>query len=168
MIKKCIKCNHVSPDWRGSDAEACPACGVVYGKAEPVAAARPSAVPPLPPAARRAPATAAAGRLSVLPGDDTAGEASAFVQRLRAQGHYPAFRSLVGVGALLGYVFAAVLAIGSVASGWKSGSWGLGLGGSAVALVVFVFIKAAKEASLMLADLSDAAVRLAQRQAREP
>jgi len=60
-------------------------------------------------------------------------------------------------------VLAAIVGIGAVVSGF-SGSLAAAVGGIVFACLIVIFARFAKEASLMLADLSDAMVRMAERQ----
>ncbi|ASI68517.1 hypothetical protein BA022_08080 [Diaphorobacter nitroreducens] len=78
---------------------------------------------------------------------------------MREQTLYPAWRKVVGFFAILGYIVAAVLAV-SVFFSANGSTWVLLVGWGIAALVALV-AKVGKELSLMLADLSDAAVHLA-------
>lgn len=93
-------------------------------------------------------------------------ELSAFARKLRAATLYPTFRQLVGVFYALGLVLAALCLLGAfIALFTGSGAAKVGgfLGGLFLALLSAVIAKASKEMSLMLADLSDAAVLIAAR-----
>ena len=149
MLKICAKCNHPNPDATGSDVDACPACGAIYAKVQQTFGANPAMAAAAPRAARR----------SVRVGRDVP-----FIERLRADSHYPAFRTVVGVFAILGYVVAALGFVGGIIAGMGGGGPGAILGGFVFACVIGVLAKVAKEASLMLADLSDAMVRMAEKQ----
>ena len=150
MLRICAKCNHPNPDATGSDVDACPACGAIYAKVQQTFGANPAV-------AAAAPRAAARRSVRVDPGVP-------FIDRLRTEGHYPAFRTVVGVFAIIGYVVAGLTLLGAVITGWRGGGVGVFLGGVVFACVIGVFAKVAKEASLMLADLSDAMVRMAERQ----
>ena len=145
MLKICAKCNHPNPDATGADTDACPACGAIYAKVQQSFSARAEA-----PAA--APRTAAR-RGATVP----------FIERLRADSQYPTFRQVVGLFSVIGYVLAAIVGIGAVVTGF-SGSVAAAAGGIVFACLIVIFSRFAKEASLMLADLSDAMVRMAERQ----
>ncbi|MBI5277457.1 MAG: hypothetical protein HY854_13460 [Burkholderiales bacterium] len=69
MAKTCIKCGYVRRETDTGPDYACPACGVVYAKAEAAAAARPP--PPRPVQAQPPPAIA----------DDAKARADALVQQ---------------------------------------------------------------------------------------
>ncbi len=158
MQKTCIKCGHINPNAMGLDTDSCPKCGVIYAKAQPPLsrtggrAAAPATVASAWPS-HRAPAAPRAA----VPSD-------AYIDRLRAQSHYPAFRTVAGIFAILGYVVAALVLIAAIFASTRGGGAGAGLGGLVFACVIAVFAKVAKEALLMLADLSDATVRMAERQ----
>lgn len=93
---------------------------------------------------------------------------SAFLARLRADSNYPTFRSVVSVFAALGYVLAALVAIASLVALFKGGVFFIGgsLLGLAFALFIVVMTRMSKEMSLMVADGSDALVRMAERSER--
>lgn len=88
---------------------------------------------------------------------------SPFVDRLRRESLYPTFRAMVKVSFWLGIGAAAFGVIGAMVA--------LRGNDSAVPLLItlamatgwLVFVLLAREAALMIADLSDAAVRMAQR-----
>lgn len=70
----------------------------------------------------------------------------------------PFWRKLVGIVTILGYILAAFLLIAAFITISKA-SVTAGLVGIVLALFVAVMARVGKEASLMLADLSDASVR---------
>ena len=82
---------------------------------------------------------------------------------MRMHSNYPTFRSVVGLFAWVGYLIAALVAIGSFISMVKM-NVASGLMGLAFALLLLICTRVSKEASLMLADGSDALVRMAARQ----
>jgi len=142
MLRICAKCSHPNPDATGAATDACPACGAIYSKVQAaVSNATPSATAPRRSARGDAP----------------------FIDRLRAHSQYPTFRQVVGLFSVIGYVLAAIVGIGAVVSGF-SGSLAAAVGGIVFACLIVIFARFAKEASLMLADLSDAMVRMAERQ----
>ena len=152
MLRICAKCNHPNPDATGSDVDACPACGAIYAKVQAFGVKPEQAV--------GAPRAAARRSVRVDP-------SVPFIDRLRTESHYPAFRTVVGVFAILGYVVAGLTLLGAVIAGWRGGGGAAAIiGGLVFACVICIFSKVAKEASLMLADLSDAMVRMAERQER--
>ncbi|HOE43144.1 MAG TPA: hypothetical protein PLB25_16165 [Rhodoferax sp.] len=140
MKKTCIKCNHVNLSATGDDTEACPACGVIYAKAQPPLA-RPAVTPSVKRAQRNEP----------------------FIDRLRDESLYPTFRQVVTIFHVLGQILAVLFFLGGLVSGYKMGNTGMMVGSTIGAIFMSVFFRVAKEASLMLADMSDATVRLAQR-----
>lgn len=155
MRKTCIKCGHVNPEASGDIVEACPKCGVIYAKAEaamlkPVA--RPERVSELP------------SMPAPLPPRSTYHEPVPFIDQLRSESLYPSFRSVVSLLYWLGVVAAGCVLVGSLYALIAQGNIVAGAMGTAFAIFIFVMSKAGKEASLMIADMSDATVRMAQRQ----
>lgn len=168
MSRICMKCDHVamgSPD-------ACPSCGAIYSKVEEALAkgrqVRPARssfgdeplgtveVPPVTEPRASGQEKAAMARLARSYDD----EPDPFIKLLRRESNYPTFRSVVGVFFWIG-VFGAV-GVALIALFKAEGAVMLGtLVGALVMLIVLGFMR---EASLMLADLSDAAVRMAERE----
>ena len=157
MNRTCLKCGHANAAATGSELEACPACGAIYSRVEAAAAQR-GAQPTRP---VRAPQTTPsfAAAPAGLRGTDRDG---AFLDQLRAESNYPTFRSVIGVFTLVGYVLAALTAAGAVFSMAKV-NIGAGLLGLAVAVFIVIMTRMGKEMSLMVADASDALVRMAAR-----
>ena len=83
-----------------------------------------------------------------------------FAERMRSESLYPFWRKLVGLVTILGYVLAAILLIAALIS-MSNASMTTGMVGIGVAVFVAVITRVGKEASLMLADLSDATIHLA-------
>ena len=148
--RRCPKCQHVNPQSTMDIHEACPSCGAIYSRVEAyLRAEKERAGPPsrsvsastLPKAQHARPATRLAG--------------PDFVTHMRAESLYPTFRMLVKLGTWFFYFLAVVAVVGTFVN-TNSGSvkFGVLLG----ALAVGVLVTAAKEASLMLADMSDATV----------
>lgn len=144
MEKTCIKCGHINPRATGAATDGCPKCGAIYAKLQQVFGSQPE---------QAAVASQAAVRRTL---------AAPFIDRLRSESQYPAFRSVVGAFCLFGYVVAVLVLVGAATGAWR-GEFGVFLGGLVGAIAIGVFAKVAKEASLMLADLSDAMVRVAER-----
>lgn len=140
MQKTCIKCNHVNPTATGADTEACPRCGVIYAKAQPTLAR---------------PQTAPSGKRRQ--------GAEPFIERLRADSLYPTFRSIVNIAHVLGQILAVLVLVTGLIGGYNLSSPGTAVGTLIAAIFISVLSRVAKEASLMLADMSDATVRMAQR-----
>ena len=166
--KSCLKCGHEA-DVADAPHAACPACGAIYAKVEEAvrsgrvvrrggggaeSAFSESAFA----ASRPAPARAGAARREAGRSDT-----QTFVQRMRAQSLYPTWRQLVGFLAVVGYGVAALILLGGVVGVWQGGVLGIPilLGSVVVALFVVLITRVSREGWLMLADLSDAAVRLA-------
>ena len=77
-----------------------------------------------------------------------------YLEAIRNNSCYPTFRGFVGFFTLIGYLIAAVIAIGSI----FSGQIGAILIGCAVATITALLFRVAKEMSLMLADIADATI----------
>ena len=168
-----MKCDHIamgSPD-------ACPNCGAIYAKVED-AAARGKPIRPARSAAASTKDTSAPTTLSQVDAPSRALDKPAparaermpaepsepFVKLMRRESLYPTFRSVVSIFFWLGILFvfvSAALAVFSMRGAVMAGT----LAGLAMVVVLLSFMR---EASLMLADLSDAAVRMAERQEERP
>jgi hypothetical protein len=151
MLLKCIKCGHVNQAAKGTDDEACPQCGAIYSKASSTASrpvtrtATPSILPPL-----------------TTPHIEDAGQhARDYVGEMRGRSLYPAFRAVAELGYWIGIVAAVLIFFAGVGL-MITKSFFQGIAVVGLAAFVLLFAKAVREASLMLADLSDAAVRMAQ------
>lgn len=163
--KQCLKCNHVTT-FEGSPPLACPECGAVYSKVEE---ALRSGAP-----MRTRNATADSGFAnSALPTpkawsaisqtrDEDGLDVHAFAKNMRNDSLYPAWRKIVGFFTILGYVVAVILLIAAFVVG-RDSVWSLLVGFGSAAMIALA-AKVGKELSLMLADLSDATVRIAARQ----
>lgn len=166
MQRKCLKCGHTNGTSTGDALEACPQCGAIYSRVEAALAARaagdPRAAMPRPAAASPASQPRAPARNNV--------DMRGFAETLRSESLYPTFRSLVK----LFYWFWMVLAFCTFAGMLLMVFRGSGIEriGSTIGMVLlsmfFVLMaRLTSEMSLMLADLSDAAVRLAANQSQE-
>lgn len=153
MQLTCPKCHHVNPAATGRTDEPCPSCGVIYAKA--IASAVRSV---------GAPGDTAPGRPRRGPGKATRAEGN-FIDELRADSAYPAFRTVVSVATVLGYLVAACMALGAVIAAWPMEKPGLLAVGLLMAAVIFVITRVFKEMWFMLADMSDATIRMARQQA---
>ena len=94
---------------------------------------------------------------SLLPHSDRRG----FVKLLRSESLYPTYRTVVNVAFGLGVVIATLCVAGGVVTSRDSGTATPLLIAIAAALGWMVLVVLAREAALMIADLSDAAVRIA-------
>lgn len=83
-----------------------------------------------------------------------------FAEQLRSESLYPAFRTVIKLIYIFGMVLTALVLVAGLFMATKSGP-GAAVGGVIAAGLLFVIFKVSKEVSLMVADLSDAAVRLA-------
>lgn len=160
--KTCKKCGHTAT-YNGLEPQSCPACGAIYAKVEEALRAAADA------RANRNAAAAAAAQNSRLPSAQAADmqrdargmvDVHAYAAGMRDDSLYPFWRKLVGIVTILGYILAAILLIAAFITISKA-SVTAGLVGIVLALFVAVMARVGKEASLMLADLSDASVRLA-------
>lgn len=156
MIKTCQKCGHQNPTATGAQLEACPVCNAIYSRVEAaISEGKLTAFVQQ----KIQPAAAANLRQEAKPAKRERNNGQPFIETLRAGSHYPNFRAIIGIFALLGYVVAAICAISAVMAGSSIMLTG---GGIVLAAFIVVVSKVSKEAALMLADLSDAAVVIAQ------
>ena len=153
--KKCLKCGHVAV-FDVLDPLSCVECGAVYSKVHEALRGD-----PLP---RTRSALGSGGPSSRFPSASRGAGASAhaFAERMRDESLYPTWRQLVGIVAMLGYALAAVALLAALIALFK-GSVAVGFAGLCGAVLLAVVARVGKEASHMLADLSDASVRLAAR-----
>jgi hypothetical protein len=148
--KKCIRCSkcEVTTTFAEAPPEACPSCGAIFGKLETTIAARANA---------RLKPSAAAKKFAVTPG--------AFIETLRAKSNYPTFRAVTSVIHVIGQIMALLALLFGVFGG--HGPRGI-ITGVVTAIVLHLAFRFGKEATLMLADLTDAAVTMAQRDSASP
>lgn len=155
MLKTCQKCGHPNAAATGDPMEACPECGAIYSRvAAAMAAKAESNVPGF-----------RDSRMAEQSVNNTAvDDVSGFAERMREVSLYPTFRGLVRLIYLVWMVLAVLTLLGGVAA-FVSGSGAARVGGliGGVFFAVFfaVIAKVTREAALMLADLSDAAVHIA-------
>lgn len=150
--RRCPKCQHINPQATMADDEACPSCDAIYSrveaylKAEQERSGAPSrSFSAIQPRTKAQPIHRTAERM-VDP---------EFVATMRAESLYPTFRSLVRITTWLIYLLAVVtgfVAIFRVEDGTARISMLVG------AITMAVIATAAREAALMMADVSDAAV----------
>ena len=147
--KQCLKCGH-NAEFPGAPPLACPKCGAIYSKVEQALADQGSE------------RTSAAGPASRLPVTQaTVVDVHTFAADMRSDSLYPTWRMLVGIATVVAYVMALVILLGAI-FGSKDNNltfWG----GIVLAVLIVIFAKAGKELNLILADLSDATVRIAAR-----
>lgn len=167
--KQCLKCNHTTT-FEGEPPLACPECGAVYSKVEE--ALRNGA-----PMRPRNPTADSGFANSVLPTpkvwsaisqnrNEESVDVHTFARSMRSESLYPAWRKIVGFFTIFGYLIAVVLLVGAFVSG-RGSVWTMAIGLGAAAMIALA-AKVGKELSLMLADLSDAAVRLAAQRESKP
>lgn len=161
MIKTCPKCDHVNRNATGAVDEECPNCGVIYAKAQPpLSRGRVASSPITYPAGARPeplPSRPAVSRFAPLEDDD---QRAGFVDDMRRGSLYPSFRRLTHVAYLLGVGIAAILFIAAVVQLFI-GSLLTGFASATAGALLLVAVMVGREMSLMLADLSDAMVRVA-------
>ena len=160
MNRTCLKCGQNNAAATGDELEACPACGAIYSRVEAAFSARSAGVDR--PQVSRAPTSSGFGSRNGRRADDE--DIHAFAETLRADSLYPTFRSLVKLIYWFLIVLAALSAIGSLMAlftGNGVGRIGGFIGGVFVSLFFVLIARLTSETSLMLADLSDAAVRIA-------
>lgn len=157
MAITCPKCGYQrTPNDINIPATECPRCGVIYAKAQPPAPRPAPRTSPAPPASTYGPVDPQPSFLS--------NAAGTFLEELRERSHYPAFRSVVTLVYLFGIVIAVAALVGSLVVLFARGLVVPGIIGLVSAFFIFVMAKAGKEASLMVADLSDATIFMAQHQ----
>lgn len=156
MIRNCLKCGHSNQQATGDELEACPSCGAIYSRVEAAWGTRP--------AAPRAPQVAEAPRPVPVTREEAEVSIDTFAVRLRQTSLYPTFRNLVQVFYWALVLLAALFFLGAVIGVWKAeGTAAVGtfFFGITAGLFFLIVAKVSREMSLMLADLSDAAVRIA-------
>ena len=169
MQRKCLKCGHINSAATGDALEACPQCGAIYSRVEAALAARAAAGPNSVPARPMPPSQPPAQPTARRPQSRTEKELDVadFAEKMRSASLYPTFRSLVKLISLFWMALAVGAAIVAVVVLFKGN--GIGritgvLGGVFSCLFCILVARLTSEMSLMLADLSDAAVRIAAKQ----
>lgn len=156
MSKRCPGCKRVSEV--EASVGACPKCSALYIGPE---------------VAERSQAAPAGTRIDpALEGEVPARRnvrpivgADQFVGKLRSESIYPTFRGFVQISYVVGLLLAACCAIGGVIALFKTDRGGAGFGlGIALAILFVLMARLFKEMWLMLADMSDAIVRMARNQ----
>ena len=145
----CPKCRKLNSQPTGAPDEACPHCGVIYSKA------RPSAHRPPPPPPQQVGQHTTPNRTS------HSGLELDFLTRLRSDSAYPAFRAVIGLATLFGYILAVLSVVGGLIAAWKGAGLGTAIGAVVIGAVLYIVTRVFKEMWLMLADLTDATIRVA-------
>lgn len=178
--RSCKKCGHLNLQATHADLEACPECGAIYARVEaalrdgktvaPPPQAHQPAPAPMPPVTPTAitpikiPQVAATAiPPPPIPAPTIAPKeppSRPYIEELRDQSNYPTFRSFIGFCAGFGYIVAGFFGIAALVSIPKSNAMATS-GAFALAIFFYILSKFGKEATLMLADLSDAAVVMA-------
>lgn len=158
--KTCRKCGETTA-YSVMEPLSCMGCGAVYRKVEEAlqraSEAQPSKLPQMPQMPQM-PQLAAAVRAMGRSGG--VGGHYDYIYLLRSESLYPTWRQLVTLVTLLWYVVAALMLLGGLITAFK-GSFYAGIGGACGALFIAIVAKVGKELAFMLADLSDATVRMA-------
>lgn len=164
--KKCLKCGHVA-SFEGSPPQACPGCDAIYAKVEaaaqgsaPLRAAAPKDNPYVAPVSMRPPAGKTGSASSKR--HRSTGAVADFAAVMRSESLYPTWRELVKWVTLFWYAVAAISLIGTVIG--SKAAFVPTLIAFGAALFIVIVARVSKELSLMLADMSDAAVRIAARE----
>lgn len=152
--KQCLKCGH-SVSYQDAPPTACPQCGAVYSKVEAAFA------PPAPAtvAAREEARASTFGRTQRLLDDDI--DVHDYASQMRRNSLYPTWRTLVTIVTLASYALALLILISSI-YGLNNASM-MAVPGLVASFFIAIVAKAMKEVSLILADMSDATVRMAAR-----
>lgn len=150
--KKCLKCGHVA-QFNGEPPVSCEECGAVYSKVEQALREGPPTRP-----AGAAPIRAQSARRI----DE---DHHAYAHQLRQESIYPTFRAVVGIAYWIGVVLAALILLGAIVAAFKVGP-APAIGGLVGSIFIFIVARVSKEMSLMLADMSDATIKMAARQDR--
>lgn len=162
----CLKCDHVNPHATGSETEACPQCGAIYSRVKAAAAA---GKPVRPSRAvdsgfqQAAEASAPSPRKPATPAQRRPFSRARYVESLRGDTNYPAFRTVVRFGLFFGYLLAVCALIGGGISAFKTGGtfWHLLIGAGAGALL-YLLTRLWFELTVMIVDIADASVRTAE------
>ena len=164
--KTCKKCGHTII-YNGLEPQSCPACGAIYAKVEEALRAAADARAIRNTAANAVQASRVSAPTAAARGDVPAMiDVHAYAANMRDDSLYPFWRKLVGLVTIMGYILAGMVLIGALVA-MSNASVTAGLVGVGGAVFVAVMVRVGKEASLMLADLSDASVRMAaQREAK--
>lgn len=156
MLRTCLKCDHPNADASGDELEACPSCGAIYSRVEEaMAAGRPVA---------RARAKEPEWATAQDSGDGL--PVDRFAVRMREDSLYPTFRNLILIFYWVLVLIAVFSFIGSgvtLFSGSGETKWIGVIVGLFFGLFFLVVARVMREVSLMMADLADAAVRIASR-----
>lgn len=151
--KQCLKCGK-STAYEGAEPEACSHCGAIYRKVE-------ETIRNGPPTRPMSAATVSHSRQRYAPPANHI----EFAEVMRAESIYPTFRAVVNI---IYWVGVALALLSLIAGLWVSIRSNIGpgpaMGGLLVAVLMYIVFRVTKEMSLMLADLSDATVRMAARQ----
>lgn len=147
-VKKCLKCDH-SISYESSPPTSCPNCGAIYAKVEqallnPIP--RPVAPPQRPIIKNR------------ISEPDPAHHS--YAEMMRSESLYPTFRALTNAAYIFMLCIAALALVGGIFAFFNLGISYL-IGSVIAAIFIYLFARVSRELSLMLADLSDATVRMA-------
>ena len=146
--KKCLKCGH-STTYDLEPPISCSNCGAIYAKVEQAMQnplARPTPQPQRP-------------IITTRPADPDPSHIS-FAEVMRSESLYPTFRALTNAAYYFMVLIAALVLIGGIFAFLNLGI-GYLFGAIVGAAFIYLIARVSRELSLMLADLSDATVRMA-------
>lgn len=163
MSKKCLRCEYVRQPTDTAPEYECPSCGVIYAKFE---ASRGIVSGPSSPSTHASSSTPNGDVVTHPPVHhpqrrnvrQSFVERDNFVDELRENSLYPAFRTVTKFGAFFGYFIAGLLVLSAITAVFKSAGWQAVLGLLAAGAVIAVTAKVFAEASNMAADAADALV----------
>lgn len=147
--KKCLKCGHVA-QFSEQPPMSCPQCGAIYSKVEQALGSPLLHSKPMP--------QRAVANLDPLH--------HSYAEAMREESLYPTFRALTKVAYFFMVVIAALVLVAGVFAFFKLGV-GYLVGSTVGAIFIYILARVSRELSLMLADLSDATVRMAAHQAAQ-
>lgn len=177
MQRNCMKCGHVNEASTGHELEGCPQCGAIYSRVEEAiangqfrpAVPRPAVAPELVYPSTE-PARATSPAVGQAPRRSESVDVHEFAESLRSQSLYPTFRSLVKLFYWIWMLLAVITGIGTLITlvmGTGVTRYGGTIGGIFMTIFFVLVARITAEVSLMMADLSDAAVRIAASQSTE-
>jgi hypothetical protein len=167
--KRCMKCGHINAQAAGLESDACPACGAIYARVAAALAAgrlRPMPQPlaaPAPAFRDSAPSIPPASAMPMPPLVQSAAMTAPFIATLRAGSHYPTLREVVKILTFIGYVVWGLGGTIGALLALAKGQIAVGAGMATFCIFMVVMTKVFKEATLMVADLCDAAVVTAEK-----
>lgn len=160
-FKNCLKCGHDTP-YSDNPPLVCAHCGAIFHKVEEVIKSGESVRPIAANQPKVDSQLSDAKQASHMPIRIRTNEP--FIDRLRAESNYPAFRKVVNMFNWFGMMLAGIIFLSGLFSSFylHQGSGSI-LAGTGLAIFIYIVFRVGKEVSLMVADMSDATVRIARR-----